>query len=218
MNIGERVGWTKIVTSEDIDIHMSEIGQAETNAKLVLEMLTDFPLDSNSKLFIPGCGTGQMFDYIRPNQMGDYKFIFSDLNPNFLEKLKRRLSKYPNVNYSLYIDDIESTKLSGSYGGVLSVLLLQHINWKEGIEKMVGFNPLKMYFIIQSQGNKDHPVSKERILRNSIAKFAEVANPTLVPIAGLIDYLERRNYQLCKTYKKVVPDDKIMNGLVFKKM
>ena len=42
-----------------------------------------------------------------------------------VERLKQRLSKHSNFEYNALVDDIESTKLSGHYDGVLTVLLLQ---------------------------------------------------------------------------------------------
>ncbi len=106
MDPNEREGWTKIVTAEDIDYHMDEIGQAETNAHLVAEMFGEFPLDKWSRLLVPGCGTGQMFDYIRPADIGNLEFTFTDLNPRFLLKLRERIPRYMCTNY-IIADDID---------------------------------------------------------------------------------------------------------------
>ncbi len=62
MDKGEKIGWTNIITADDLDTHLIDIGQAKVNASIVAQMLTDFPLNNNATLLIPGCGTGQIFD------------------------------------------------------------------------------------------------------------------------------------------------------------
>lgn len=217
MDPNERKGWTKIITPEDLDGHMADVGQAETNANLVLQMLNEFPLKEGAKLLVPGCGTGQMFDYVKPNQLGPYEYTFTDLNPNFIRKLEERISKYHNVKYQTKEDDIEATQLTGHYDGTLTVLVLQHIEWQKGIESMAGLTPERMYFIIQQQENAKHAITKERKLRPSIAQFAEIANPRLVARQELIDFLRTMDYGIVKLYGRSVPDNKIMAGLVFEK-
>jgi hypothetical protein len=216
MDPNEFSGWTEIVTANDIDQHMASIGQAEVNAHLVAQMLQAFPLKKGSSLLIPAAGTGQMFDYVEPAQIGDYHFTFTDLNLKFLEKLEARLTGR-HLEYIATVDDIEATKLSGNYEGILSVLLLQHIDWKKGIDSMLGFSPRRMYLVIQEQTRTGHAISKERVLAPSIEKFAQIANPCLVPRKELTDYLGQRNYQLLRTYEREVPDNKSMVGLVFER-
>jgi hypothetical protein len=218
MDSNERKGWTEIVVPEDYDSHMSEIGQAEANALLVADMFKYFPLKESASLLVPGAGTGQMFEYITPFQIGLYKFTFSDISSRLLEKLNQRLLKmYPRFRHKAVLDDIEETRLKGSYDGILTVLLLQHIEWKKGIESMVEFEPEKMYFIIQQQDNKCHAINIQRKLRPSIAEFAKIANPHLVLRQELVDYLEDKNYGLLDSYEKQVLDNKTMVGLVFEK-
>ncbi|NQV08370.1 class I SAM-dependent methyltransferase [Candidatus Woesearchaeota archaeon] len=217
MDPNERKAWTEIITPEDLDDHLAEIEQAETNAHLIVEMFNDFSIESGPELLVPGCGTGQMFDYIEHTMIGDYNFTFTDLNPKYLEKLGGRLLKNGDMGYSILIDDIEDTKLSGIFDGILAVLLLQHIEWRKGINSMLGFNPSMIYLIIQEQENEDHVVTKERDLRPSIKKYAEIENPCLVPRQELTDYLRNRDYKLLKDYERQVPDQKSMIGLVFEK-
>lgn len=217
MDLNERKGWTEIVTAVDLDCHMAEIGQAETNANLILDMLEEYPLNNKAKILVPGCGTGQIFDYINTKKISQYVFTFTDLNSAYLERLKERLSNFPHLKYYTLTDDIESTKLTSHYDGHLVVLLLQHIDWKQGLESMLNLEPYKLYFIIQEQKNDKHPVTKERKLPPTIEKFAKIANPHLVPKSELSAYLEERGYKSLKKYEKTVPDEKTMVGLIFEK-
>jgi len=222
MEINERKGWLNIITAEDIDFHMADIKQAETNAYLVVQMFKEFSLKKEANLWIPGCGTCQMFDYISPFDIGSYEFTFTDLGSQFFEKAKARLSNTPNIKYVILENDIEHPELPKShYDGVLTVLLLQHINddqggLERGLDSILRVSPYRSYFIIQEQ-ESGLAITKERELRSSIKTFSEIANAILVPRNKLIDYLETREYNLLKTYERSVPDKKTMVGLVFEK-
>ena len=56
MDAGEKKGWMKIITADDLDGHMAAIGQAEANAGIVKPMFAECPLKPNSGLLIAGCG------------------------------------------------------------------------------------------------------------------------------------------------------------------
>lgn len=214
MDPNERKGWTEIVTADDIDSHMDAIGQAQVNAYLVEEMLDEFPLGVGDSLFVPGCGTGQMFEYITPQEIGDYWFTFMDLNPSFLKKLEERLWNSEAL-FDTGVSDIEKGGFS-YHDGVLAVLLLQHVEWRKAVDSMMEFHPSRMYFIIQEQDG-ENPVTEGRELAHSIAEFAKIARGRLVPKAELTDYLAGKGYNLLKTYEEPVPDAKTMVGLVFEK-
>lgn len=217
MNPVNKKTWTDIVVAEELDQHMRAVGQAETNALLVAEMFRDYPLFPGAKVLIPGCGTGQMFDYIAPQQISLYQFTFTDINPHFLKKLKERLNRFPNLDYKIQEDDLESSKLFDRYDGILAVLLMEHLDWRKGVESLVSFTPSKMYFIFQQQTSRQM-VNLKRKLLPSIKKFSEIAQPNLIVPEELISFLESKSYSLNKTYQKAVPDQKEMLGLVFEKL
>jgi hypothetical protein len=218
MDSGEKKGWTEVVTPEDLDIHMAVIGQAESNAKIILEMFSEFPLTDTSKLLVAGCGTCQMFDYFEPQKIGKVQFVFSDINPSFFEQVKKRLKKYSEIRYKLVVDDAESTKLNEKIDGILAVLLLEHIEWKKGINSFIKLNPKRMYLIIQEQNDKKGFVTTGRKLQPSIEEFSKIANPKLVDEKELTEYLKKHNYEIAKIIKKEVPDNKLMVGLVFEQV
>lgn len=217
MDSGERKGWTELITAEDYDYHMAAIGQAETNSKIVFEMFSEFPLPNNSRLLVAGCGTCQMFDYLEPKKLGKYKFMFSDINQSFLEVGKMRIGKFPGIKYKFIIDDIESTKINEKIDGVLAVLLLEHIDWRKGINSFVKLKPKKIYLVIQVQDDKKSFVTNGIKLRPSIEKFSKIASPKPVKEQELSNYLENEGYKLVKKIEKQVLNNKSMVGLIFEK-
>lgn len=218
MDPGERKGWTEVITAEDFDYHMATIGQAETNSKIIREMFSEFPLPNNSKLLVAGCGTCQMFDYLEPKKIGTYQFIFSDINQSFFEVAKKRMKNFPEAEYKFVIDDIESTKINEKIDGVIAVLLLEHIDWKKGIDSFVKLKPNRIYLIIQVQDDKKSFVTKGMKLRPSIEEFSKIANPQPVKEQELSNYLKNKSYKLIKKIKRPVQDDKAMVGLVFEQI
>jgi hypothetical protein len=217
MDPGEKKGWTQVVTPEYLDIHMAVIGQAESNAKIILKMFLEFPLPNDSKLLVAGCGTCQMFDYFEPQKIGKLQFVFSDINPFFLELVKKRLKKYSKIKYKLVVDNVESSRLKEKIDGILAVLLLEHIEWKKGIDSFVKLKPKKIYLIIQEQNDRKGFVTTKRKLRPSIEEFTKIANPKLVDKKELTNYLKTFNYNLSLCINNSVPDNKLMVGLVFEK-
>lgn len=217
MDPNERRGWLEIIKADELDGHMASIGQAETNANLVKEMFKDFPLEACAKLLVPGCGTGQMFDYIAPDDLGtDIVMSFSDINPAFFERLEERMKKFEGVEYSAKADNFEDTKFSGEFDAALVVLLLHHIEWKRGLKSSLKLGVKNYYIIIQEQASGE-PITKERELFPSIKEFSKVAGSDLVNKKELIDFMEENGFRLLKEFKRDVPDNKIMTGLIFKR-
>lgn len=215
MDPGERKGWMEIISAEDLDTHMAEIGQAEANAHIVRQMFQESPIAG--RILIPGCGTGQLFDYLTPTDLGDPELMFTDINPSYLLKISERLEKFPKTRYNTRVDDIEETTLTENYDGILIVLVLQHVEWKKALQSMQKLDPTRLYIIIQEQETTEHAVTKSRELRGAWRTYAEIANPILVPRGELIGYMEDKGYHVNGTYSRQVPDNKTMTGLVFEK-
>ncbi|MBI2522803.1 class I SAM-dependent methyltransferase [Candidatus Woesearchaeota archaeon] len=216
MDPGEREGWMEIISAEELDAHMAAIGQAEANADITKQMFLEHPLRPNSRLLIPGCGTAQLFDYVQPSDLGsDIKLVLTDINPSFLAKARKRLQRFSGIDYHMQMDDIEETKLTGPYDGALVVLVLQHVEWQKAIDSLVSLNPSKLYIVEQEQDPSQHAVTKSRQLSEAWRKYAEIANPKLVPRTELTNYMADKGYSLVETYERKVPDKKTMVGFVF---
>ena len=218
MDSNLRKGWTEIITADDIDRHLKDIGQASVNASLVSEMLTAFPTKPHSKFLVAGAGTGQMFDFVPPKIFQGHEVTFTDINPVYLERLTARLGNDPNgFRYKTLADDLERSKLVGPFDAALIVLVLEHIDWHRGLVTLLSFQPENLYFIIQRNDPGSETINAKRDLAPSIQEFAKIATPTLVPQAHLLEYIEAHGYKLLKSFERVVPDQKTMIGLVAEK-
>jgi len=168
-------------------------------------------------LLIHGCGTCQMFDYIKPSDLGKLEMTFADISTKMLEISKRRLSTYKKMTYHLLVDDIENTKIKNHYDAILLVLVLLHVDWKKSLENMIKLLPSSFYIIEQQQKSSGCTVSEKRKLPPSILKYAKVSTAKLISSEELTKFFEKNGYKLVFKIEKFVPDEKIMIGLVFTK-
>jgi SAM-dependent methyltransferase len=211
----ERKGWTEIVTPEDYDKHMAATGEASANSEMVRQMFQDYPL-RGSRLLIPGCGTGQMFDYITPDVFGSgTQLTLTDINPTFLERTRKRLRKFRGT-YEVMTDDIEDTKLTGEYGGILIVLVLHNVSWVKSLESMFRLTPRQLYIIEQEQDLSKRKTAKRKI-PESMRRYEETVKIELIPREEIINFISGKGYDLRRLYETKVPDNKTMVGYVFEK-
>src|SRR5579875_517909 len=110
MDSNLRLAWTRIVTAEDYDEHMENVGQAHALAVLTTKLIAAANLCQGSRFVIAGAGTGQMFDFVDPDLFRRFDLICTDLNPLFLIHLKRRLLQR-GLSAFLIADDFEQTAL-----------------------------------------------------------------------------------------------------------
>jgi SAM-dependent methyltransferase len=211
----EKEAWLSIIEPEDLDVHLANLKQAQANAQIIKDFFKKCPMKEGSKLLIHGCGTCQMFDYIRPSDIGKMDITFADINPKMLEAAKRRLKKY-EIPYKLLIDDIENTGIREHYDGILLGLVLLHIDWRKSLENMIKLTPL-FYIIEQEQEFSKPSITPGRKLPPSIQKYAKVEAVKLVPRKELTEFMKENDYKLIYTIEKPVPDNKKMVGLVYAK-
>ncbi len=215
---GEKEAWLNVVEPHDLDTHMANIEQAQTNAGIIRDFFNRYPLSKGSKLLIHGCGPCQMFDYISPSDIGDVEITFADLSPRMLEAGKERLKKFKRVSYRTLVDDIEKTKITSRFYGVLLTLVLLHTDWKKSLANMCSLSPSALYIIEQEQKPGTSPIALERELPPSIKRYAETTTPgELIPRSELTCFLKGKGYNLVYTKEKQVPDNKVMVGLVYRK-
>jgi len=215
---GERRIWTELLNVEEYKAHMARIGQAEANANLTRRMFQESPLRFNSTLLIPGCGPGQLFNYIAPSDLGEHLiFTLTDINQDYLQAAREALERHPETRYRTTVDDIEDTRLHANlYSAVLITLVLQHVEWKQALASMSGLRPLRFYIITQEQLEGTPAVTTSRPdLADCWRQAAEIADGELVGRDDLVGCMEQHGYHVLQKYEVPVPDNKLMIGHVF---
>ena len=207
--------WEEVITAEDLDAHMESIGQADANAKITREMFADFPI-SMGRILIPGCGTGQLFRLIGDigEVFGYSTLVLNDVNEDFLGKAYDTCLSAGHTDAEPVKGAIEETDFEPC-NGALMVLVLEHIDWKKGLESVLKTGARNLYIIIQEQDIAATIVTTRKKLRPSIAKFIKVAHPQLIPREELTNFLAEQGYSCRKTYEREVQDGKKMIGMVF---
>ena len=216
MDPGLRRAWTEIVTTDDYDGHMASIGQAQAAAELTGWIIQAARLPAGARITIAGAGTGQMFDLLDPTVFHPYRLTCADLNPVFLERLRSRLTAR-GLEAEVVEDDFEQTALEPRPDLLLATLLLEHIDWRRGVQAIAGLRPAGCGIVLQENPpNMTTAVTPGRRLLPSIAKAIEVGRPTLVPGEELISATIAQGYQSPAIASREVADGKRLVGLLFK--
>jgi SAM-dependent methyltransferase len=194
---------------------MSSVGQAQAAAELTGHLIQAASLRPGSRILIVGAGTGQMFDFLAPELFRPFRLTCADLNPVFLARLRERLTGH-GLEAEICEDDIERTALTPGPDLLLSALLLEHIDWLQGVEAFARLRPLTCGIVLQENPpNMITAVTPGRRLPPSIAKAVESAHPTLVSRDDLIAAMTVRNYVCRESKVREVPDEKRLVGLLF---
>jgi hypothetical protein len=215
MDSALRRAWTEVVTAEDYEAHMAAIGQAQAAADLTGCLVESAALAAGSRITIAGAGTGQMLDYLDPAVFGRCRLTCSDLNPIFLACLRGRLARH-GLDAEVLEDDIERTRLAPGPDLLLATLLLEHIDWRRGVEVFARLRPKACGIIVQENPpDMATAVTPGRPLPPSIARAMESAHPTLVPRDQLIAAMAARGYPCRESAVREVADGKRLVGLLF---
>ena len=113
MDAALRHAWTRLITADDIDEHMHQVGQAAANADLLVSMLKSQDVNQPTKLLLVGGGTGQFLDYVDATYFTRFDITISDINPTFIARARERFARAGLHDVRFVIDDIENTSLSG---------------------------------------------------------------------------------------------------------
>lgn len=216
-NCQNKRAWKSIIPAEDLDKHMAAVGQAQANAKILQKMLIDFPIEPKTNILVPGCGTGQIFDYLDVSLFKDFNLIFSDINKEYLNKLDQRLKKIQKINYKIIEDDIETIKIRNRFDSCIIILLLEHVNWQQVLLNIVHLKIKSIYLIIQKQGKNQHMTTEYKDIPLSIKEFSKLAKSKIILESVLKKYLKKEGFNLLKKYKERVLDNKEMVGIFFSK-
>jgi len=216
MDPGLRRAWTEIVTAEDYETHMANVGQARAAADLTAALLHLAALAPGARVTIAGAGTGQMFDSLDTALFRPYRLTCSDLNPAFLALLRRRLLAH-GLRAELLEDDFEESTLPPNPDLLLATLLLEHIDWRRGVESIARLRPRACAIILQENPpGMATAVTPGRTLPPSMARAVEVGHPVLVPKSGLISALGAHGFGCVEQIVRDVLDSKRLVGLFFR--
>jgi hypothetical protein len=210
-----RRAWTEIVTAADYERHMSSIGQAQAAAELTVWLIESAGLAGGDFVTIAGAGTGQMFDFLDAAVLRSYRLTFADLNPVYLAQLRDRLAAH-GVSAAIVEDDIEQTRLEPEPALLMATLLLEHIDWRRGVEAFASLRPRACGVIIQENPPEfASAVTPGRLLPPSLAKAVETAHPTLVSPDELTAAMEAHGYRCRGRQSRTVADGKRLIALLF---
>lgn len=210
-----RLAWTQIVTPEDYDKHMAEIGQAQAAAVLTRSIIETSVTRDCSRVLIVGAGTGQMLDFLDPALLCPFRITCTDLNRSFLARLEQRLLS-AGIRATLLEDDIEHTALDAGWDLLLATLLLEHVDWHRAVEVIASLRPKACGIIVQENPEgMSSAVTPGRPIPLSIAKAIEIAHPTLVPRNEPIAAFDDRGYHCRATFVQEVADRKHLVAMLF---
>lgn len=195
---------------------MAAIGQAQAAADLTVEIMQTARLSEGARVIVAGAGTGQMFDYISSALLRPLRLTCTDLNTDFLVRLRERLNSH-SLSAFIFTDDIEHTAHSANPDFLLATLLLEHIDWRKGVDAIAALRPTCCGIIIQEnpQGMAT-AVTPGRSLPASVAEAFKVAHPKLVPADELLRAFEMQGYRCAFIRSIEVSDDKRLVGMLVK--
>ena len=189
---------------------MARIGQAETNAGLLRDLLAGPALKPGSRILIAGAGTGQMFEFLHADFLAFCEVTCSDVNPLFLERLQSRFA------CETVIDDIEDSRLSPGWDAIAVVLVLEHVAWRAAVRSLSRLKPENLCLIIQrNPANVSAAVTPGRMPPGTMRVFAEQTPPHLIPEDELVAELGLFGFELREREVRPVQDGKAMIGLRF---
>ncbi|MBI5282908.1 MAG: hypothetical protein HY858_14580 [Candidatus Solibacter usitatus] len=206
-----RHAWTSSVTALDYETHMAAIGQAQANALHIADFLARISPPPAARVLIAGAGTGQMFTVVPPGIFDGLRPVFSDINPAFLACLRQRVPGAPCV-----ADDLEHSALRGPFFAAAAVLVLEHIDWRKGLDTLARLALAHLFLVIQS--NPPHiatAVSPHRTLPGTMAAFSS-SHPNLMHKPEVLAHLATLGYDLAQEDPRPVADGKVMLGLSFR--
>jgi len=214
INLSLRDAWSGHVTPEDYEQHMSAIGQAQANASLVRTAILK-QTQPGANVRIAGAGTGQMFDYEHPGFLAPFQVTFSDINPEFLRHLERRLAGAQLAGWRTTIDDLENTRLAGPFDLLVVVLVFEHIDWRKGVASISLLAPRRCVIVIQQNPpGMSAAVSPTRTPPGTMKVFVEV-KPVLIAAEELIAEMAAHAYRQLETLYSDVADGKKMCAILF---
>ena len=217
MAIRLREAWTSLVKAEDYEAHMAEAGQAQANANLVVEYLRLQPTEPGATLLFVGAGTGQMFDFAPPSFLLPFQTTFTDINPEYLQRLAGRLRGVEGLRHTEVVDDIEESRLTGGFKVVLGVLVLEHEVWRRAVATMCGLALERAFVVIQQNPpSLTTAITLNRAIVGTMNVFRD-CGPVLISRSEVEAEFRRQGFAPHYFAERLVADDKRMLALGFER-
>ena len=129
----------------------------------------------------------------------------------------QRRHGWQGLDGELHADDFEQTRLAVGPALLVATLLLEHIDWRRGVESIAALRPGVCAIVIQENPpGMATAVTPGRVVPSSIAKAMETAHATLVARAELVAAMAGRGYELRSEEAREVADGKRLVGLLFR--
>jgi hypothetical protein len=210
-----RRAWTEIVTAEDYDEHMRAVGQAQAAASLTEWLVAAAGLGDGSRITVAGAGTGQMLEFLDAGILRNHRLTFADLNPVYLGHLRERLAR-SGLEGLVTPDDFEETRLEPGMDLLLATLLLEHIDWRRGVDSIARLRPRACGIVMQENPpGMTTAVTPGRRIPPSLAKAMETAHARLVVREELVAAMAGRGFGLRASAEREVADGKRLVALLF---
>jgi hypothetical protein len=171
-------------------------------------------LAAGDAVTVAGAGTADT-DYLDPEALRPYRLTFGDLNPVYLARLRERLARHGLTGETVE-DDFEQTRLAPGPELLTMTLLLEHIDWRRGVDSIAALRPRACAIVMQENPpGMATAVTPGRVVPPSIAKAMETAHATLVVRGDLVAAMAARGYGLRAEEAREVADGKRLAGLLF---
>jgi hypothetical protein len=111
---------------------------------------------------------------------------------------------------------MENTALTAAPHLLLATLVLEHIDWRKGVEAIATLGPAACGIIIQQNpSGMTSAVTPGRRVPASIAAAVQMAQPQLVPHKELLGAFGARGYRCAITNAREVADGKRLVSTLF---
>ena len=121
---------------------------------------------------------------------------FADLNPRHLAQRRERLTRQ-GFDGIVVMDDFEATRLEEGMDFLLATLLLEHIEWRRGLESLARLRPRACGIVMQvNPPGMTTQVTPGRRVPPSLAKAMETAHATLLFEEELVAAMAERGFAL----------------------
>ena len=209
-------GWAGVVRPEEYDAHMSNVGQAQMNAAMVMRLMESLDIPDGGRILFAGAGTGQMFLYANFRPLNHHSTVFTDISPTLLETLRIRAEEHDLVNFEVRVDDIENSQLEPGFAAVIVVLVLEHVDWKRAVSELVRLSKGRILIVIQENpAGMTENASPHRPLAESLKTAMANEKPHLIDRDELVAEMGHCGMELYNQLACEVPDGKKMVYLLF---